>query len=161
MFSTSIEEKLRRYVFSVGEVVTVGGNPKVLAEVLDTSGEQLKVSVLTPPQRGKILYTTRSTFYTTPVPNVTASEIREKYSSIDKKKNISASMNEYESIELTNVEPASVGSTNEVKKDNRNDEPDTTTNDTLNLMQQEEIIMSSKVIEQEMPTEHFDQLSLF
>lgn len=67
---------LETYLFSVGEIVTVGGNPNMLAEVMDISGEQLEVKVLTPPSQGKVLYTTRFTLYTTPMPHLTPEKVR-------------------------------------------------------------------------------------
>ena len=80
---------ITNYEFSIGEVVTVGGNPNVLAEVLETSGEQLKVRILTAPEVGKIRYTTKFTYYTRPVPNVTAKEVRERLSALHNKDFIS------------------------------------------------------------------------
>jgi hypothetical protein len=77
---------LGRYVFSVGEVVTVGGKSNVLAEVLDTSSEeQLKVRILTQPNQGKILYTTRYTYYTKPMPHLTPKDVLEKVNTMFRK----------------------------------------------------------------------------
>lgn len=73
---------LGHYIFSVGEVVTVGGNPNVLAEVIDTSDYQLKVRILTQPNKGKTLYTTRYTYYTTPMPHLTPQEVTNKVEKI-------------------------------------------------------------------------------
>ncbi|MEX3623710.1 hypothetical protein [Viridibacillus arvi] len=70
-------DHLGRYEFSIGEVVMVGGNPNILAEVLDATQEQLQVRVLTPPSQGKILYTTKYTYYTQPVHGVTPKEVKD------------------------------------------------------------------------------------
>lgn len=71
-------DHLGRYVFTNGEVVTVGGNPNVLAEVVDASEPQLKVKMLTQPNRGKFLYTTRYTYFTRPMPHLTPQEVTDK-----------------------------------------------------------------------------------
>lgn len=76
----NIMDHLVAYPFQVGEVVTIGGNPNVLGEVVDISDSvQVGVRILTPPQAGNMVFTTRFTYYTTPMPHLTAKDIREKY----------------------------------------------------------------------------------
>lgn len=71
-------DHLGNYIFTKEEVVTVGGNPNVLAEVIDTSDLQIKVRILTPPNQGRYLYTTRYTYYTKPMPHLTPKDVTEK-----------------------------------------------------------------------------------
>jgi exopolysaccharide biosynthesis protein len=64
--------------FKKGDWVHINGNRRIVAEVMDNEEEQLKVRILTQPNKGKIIYTTRYTYYTIPISEEEKEKLAEK-----------------------------------------------------------------------------------
>lgn len=64
--------------FKKGDWVHINGNRHIVAEVMDNEEEQLKVKILSQPNKGKIIYTTRYTYYTIPISEEEKEKLAEK-----------------------------------------------------------------------------------
>lgn len=88
-----------RHEFKLGEWVHVGGNRNTVAEVVDIKEEQIKVKMLTQPNMGKHIYTTRYTYYTIPISEEDAVHIAKQLGISTSRFTLNASMGESENSE--------------------------------------------------------------
>ena len=58
---------INRHEFKLGDWVHINGNRNLVAEVIDAKEDQLKVKMITQPNKGQIIYTTKYTYYTIPI----------------------------------------------------------------------------------------------